>query len=142
MTAPPQAPPATRRLWAVSFASATLLVLCVAGLAVMETAQQAAYDEVRRLCETLDYTGDLRWSHGYEAWLPIGTVACAGLAVLLAVLVFCVRRGRAKGALVLATSVLPLALLALMFSGLALDGFYSFPGGDISTVGTSPCGSG
>lgn len=147
MTAPPRpahprAPVATRRLWAATLLAAALLLLCVTGLSAMDAAQQAVTDELRRLCATLEHPESLRWSHGYEAWLPIGTAACAGLAVILALVPLLTRGGPARGARVLAAAVFPLALLALFFAGLALEGFYAFPGGDISTVGSPPCGAG
>lgn len=138
----PAASRAAARLWWLALGSATLLVLSLAGIALMQVLQQRATAHLRRLCETLFDTSGLRWSHGYGAWLPIATLTATGLAVVVAVVVLCVARGSAPGAGVLAVAVIPLALIVLLISGVLLNDFYAFPGGDISTSSSPPCGAG
>lgn len=78
------------------------------------------------------------WTHGYGPFLPLATVAAAVLALVVA-LVALIRPGpvwsRVMSVAVLAVGVL-ITLPAVNF----VDGFYSFPGSDISTVGDDPCG--
>ncbi|WP_026405129.1 hypothetical protein [Actinomadura rifamycini] len=111
--------------------------LCAGGLVLMGRLQARA-DEAREHACAHDRPS-AHWSHGYDAWLPLATLALGVAAVVLATVLLLGRRGPARAASAFA---LPVALLLLVPAGLAADGYFRFPGADISTVGTSPCGVG
>jgi hypothetical protein len=123
------------------FGVAVVLVAgSVAGMVAMARLAERA-DEVRiRACAA---GGDARpdhWEKGFDAWLPIVTATTAVLAVLILVAVIAVGRVTLLGR-VGVLSLVPVLWLALS-TGWLVHEFYAYPGADISTVGSFPCGGG
>ncbi|WP_143220128.1 hypothetical protein [Actinomadura sp. CNU-125] len=118
-----------------------LTALCVGGLFLM-THLEGRADAARDRACALDRSS-VHWSHGYDAWLPLTTVAAGIAAVVFAVAVLLVHReGDRSRFRALSVAAIPIVLIALFPAALAVEAYYSFPGPDVSTVGTHPCGSG
>lgn len=118
----------------------TLMCLCALGFWGMSVLQARA-DRAREY-DCLHDRAAAHWSHGYGAWLPIGVLAAAVLAAVLAVAVLAAGRRSPPWARVLCYPASLLAVLAIFPAGLVTHDHFAFPGGDISTVNSAPCGVG
>lgn len=120
---------------------AVLVGLCVLGIWAM-FALQARADRARELaCSQTDFPSTVHWEHGYPAVLPIAVLTVALLGVIVSIVVLAAR-GSAVWSRLLSAVTLVAGCLALPLAGIMTHDFYAFPGGDISTVSSGPCGSG
>ncbi|MEO3829925.1 hypothetical protein [Actinomadura sp. B10D3] len=129
-----------RTTWgALGALAPTLTCSCLLGLWAM-SALQARADRAREL-DCL-HGRAAQWSHGYGAWLPVAVLAGAALAAVLAVAVLAAGRRSPTWARTLCYPASALAVLALFPAGMKTLDHFSFPGSDISSVGSPPCGVG
>ncbi|MGH3392868.1 MAG: hypothetical protein ACRDOO_28710 [Actinomadura sp.] len=141
VTEPPGARSVRRGRGWWSGGGAVLVGLCVLGLWAM-FALQARADRARELaCRQTDFPSTVHWEHGYPAALPIAVLTVALLGVVVSIVVLAAR-GAAVWSRLLSALTLAVGCLALPLAGIMTHDFYAFPGGDISTVSSSPCGSG
>ncbi|SNS20015.1 hypothetical protein [Actinomadura mexicana] len=117
-----------------------LIGLCVLGFWGM-SALQASADRAREL-DCLHDRAAAHWSHGYGAWLPIGVLTAAVLALVLAVAVLAVGARSPLWARLLCYPTALIAVVALLLAAITTHDHFTFPGGDISTVNSAPCGVG
>ncbi|WP_433476796.1 hypothetical protein ACQPZP_06880 [Spirillospora sp. CA-142024] len=114
--------------------------LCVLGFWGMSALQGRA-DRAREL-DCLHDRAAAHWSHGYGAWLPIGVLATSALVLVLAVAVLVAGARSPLWARLVCFPMVLFAVLALVLAGMTTHDYFAFPGGDISTVNSAPCGVG
>ncbi|NDU74209.1 hypothetical protein GWI34_16435 [Actinomadura sp. DSM 109109] len=117
-----------------------LIGLCVLGFWGMSALQGRA-DRAREF-DCVHDRAAAHWSHGYGAWLPVGVLAAAALALVIAVAVLAVGARSPLWARLLCYPTALIATLALVAAAIVTHDYFAFPGGDISTVNSSPCGVG
>lgn len=81
----------------------------------------------------------VEWSHGYGAWLPVSVLTSAVLAAVLALAVLAGTRAP-RWSRVLCYPASVIAVLSLFPAFLAVDDHFSFPGPDVSSISSPPCG--
>ena len=131
----------TRRRTGWSIVIAPLLsAAAVGGMVWMSQLSERADRATRLACLSPDdaVRRAAHWTHGYGPFLPLATVAAAVLALVLA-LVALIRAGSVWSRMA-SVAVLTVGLLITLPAVNFVDGFYSFPGSDVSTVGDEPCG--
>jgi hypothetical protein len=127
----------TRRLLGWLSASGIALVgLCVLAFWVMSVLHGRADRARERACAATHYPSTVHWEHGYGAVLPLGAVAVAVLALVLSLIVV-IARASAPWSRALSSIALIFGGLALLLSLLVAHDYFAYPGGDISTVGSS-----
>jgi hypothetical protein len=135
----PRAPRRGPAWW--SGAGVALAGLGVLGLWAMSALQDRADRAIEQACRRTDLPSTVRWEHGYPVALPVAVLAVVALGLIVSIAVLVARSAggwsRPLGVLTLAACCLMLPLAAIM-----MHDHYAFPGGDISTVSSSPCGSG
>ncbi|MEV0664648.1 hypothetical protein ACIBI3_25900 [Actinomadura luteofluorescens] len=130
-----------RLLWRCLGALASVLTgLCVLGFWGM-SALQARADRAREF-DCVHDRAAAHWSHGYGAWLPVGVLTAAVLALVLAVAVLAVGARSPLWARLLCYPTALIAAFALVLAAIVTHDHFAFPGGDISTVNSAPCGVG
>lgn len=119
-------------------ASALILVLsAVACQIAMQVLGTDALRQARQLCAS----GQLgvMWTKGYGVGVPISALILPVVAGLVLGVAFPIHR---RVWWCLALVVLAVAAMLTVLGGVALHDFFAFPGGDVTTVDTSPCGAG